>query len=194
MEFWEAESGLERLRGGVRRRRSREKWSSCTSSRRWAQPRQQYEGSCWSKNQAGPRRKGRSELGIGVLRQAGLAEWAAKTAAGTSWPKRKEQNSTGLKRARQTRSHKTSSGDACACSSKPKGGRQRVRGCVNASCVIMCTVQCKRQNTKIVGGGWVRKPHSGAREDRNLKGYTLFKGSKGFFPCFIKTLSFFASK
>ena len=132
----------------------------------WAQPRQQYEGSCWSKNQAGPRRKGRSELGIGVLRQAGLAEWAAKTAAGTSWPKRKEQNSTGLKRARQTRSHKTSSGDACARSSKPKGGRQRVRGCVNASCVIMCTVQCKRQNTKIVGGGWVRKPHSGAREDK----------------------------
>ena len=33
------------------------------------------------------RRKGRRELSIGGLRQAGLAEWAAKAAVGISWPK-----------------------------------------------------------------------------------------------------------
>ena len=47
------------------------------------------------------RGKGRRELGIGGLRQAGLAKWAAMTAGGTSGYA-KRQSSTGLKEARLT--------------------------------------------------------------------------------------------
>ena len=111
MAFREAASDLASVEWRSQLMATPAKLIPAPSPRRWASPRRQYKISSGAREDG--RRKGRSELGTGALRQAGPAKWAAKPADGTSGLKRKGTSmARGLKEARPTRSHETSTGDA----------------------------------------------------------------------------------